>query len=266
MVGAVVASIVPCVPIKKRWAPETPGHCYNTAAYVIASVCVVIATDIMVITIPTWMIYDLHMPRIRKIVTVSFLSFGVAVTAIGVARLEFLVRVFVKEEDPKHSIEQTYSSIESNLAIIGACGPTVKWILGRCIPFFDSTRMNASYPQYDSTASRTKQRLSRKYADPTDAEFAMMDRDDCSDVPRSPRSTGVMELREGAWSGQNSRQNAISTDDQRSDGTGSSGDRRGIVKTVEFNITSGETSTGIPSERNYNASDAQYGVRPTDVV
>ena len=81
------------------------------------------------------MIYDLHTPRIRNIINVSFLAFGVAVTAIGVASLELLIRLPIKKENPKYSIEAIYSTIESNLAIIDACGPTVKWMLGRCIPF-----------------------------------------------------------------------------------------------------------------------------------
>lgn len=112
--------------MEKNFDVFADGECYNVRVYVIASVSIVIITDLMVLAMPTWMIYDLHMPRLHKLVTIAFLSLGLAVTAIGAVRLHYLIRLFVYFENPKHSVQDTYSAMECNIAIIGACGPTIK--------------------------------------------------------------------------------------------------------------------------------------------
>jgi hypothetical protein len=56
------------------------------------------------------------MPLKRKIVIVSFLSFGVVVIAIGIARLLWLVDAFTGKSG-SYSVASAYSAIESSVAV-----------------------------------------------------------------------------------------------------------------------------------------------------
>jgi hypothetical protein len=73
------------------------------------------------------------MPLKRKIITIAFLSLGVIVIAIGIARLIWLRGAFNGTIN-NYSVETAFSAIESSVAIIGTCGPTIKYIFSRFIP------------------------------------------------------------------------------------------------------------------------------------
>lgn len=256
MVGATVSSICACIPIQKNFDETIPGHCYDATAYIIASVCIVIITDIMVVIMPTWMIYDLHMKTARKVIIIAFLSFGLAVIAIGVVRLEYLIRLFVYEETSKYTVEQTYSAIESNLAIIGACGPTIKWMLGRCIPFLDATeKRSTGFGPQTSSLSKGRQRKSKYGADPLDGDFVPMGQED---LMYMSKNQDTVELRDGT--GWKTHQGSIGSD-ERSETTAA--DTQGIVKTVEWNVASGD-QLSVPTKGGKNGSG--FAVRPADVV
>lgn len=91
----------------------------------------------MVLIMPTWIIYDIQIPRTRKIMAISFLSLGLVVIAIGILRLIFLIDA-VRGTQTRNSIGSSYNQIEVAVAIIAASGPTVKWILSSCLPAFRS--------------------------------------------------------------------------------------------------------------------------------
>ncbi|PGH15054.1 hypothetical protein AJ80_05679 [Polytolypa hystricis UAMH7299] len=261
MVATTLATIFACTPVKAYWdfaAMET-AKCNNTAAYVISSICIVLFTDILVVSIPVCMIYDLHMSRARKIITISFLSFGLAVTAIGAVRLHHFIELFVFERNSSYSISQSYSTMESNIAIIGACGPTVKWILSRCIPWLENpVKSSAHYKPSSSALSRGERRT---YTNTVSGTFASRQRDD--DYMYTSRDQEAMELKGGpGWKNQHSYVEA----DERSDTlNGDAGaNSHGIMKTVEWNIASGEQH---PPARMGNGSESRLpAVKPKDVL
>ncbi|KAF2177621.1 hypothetical protein K469DRAFT_807325 [Zopfia rhizophila CBS 207.26] len=58
------------------------------------------------------------------------------------------------------------SNMEVSLAAIGACGGTVKWLLGRCIPCLDSINSNqrSKYNKPNGSSSGyNRERKRRKY-------------------------------------------------------------------------------------------------------
>lgn len=99
------------------------------------------------------------MPLKRKLVITSFLSLGLAVTGIGAYRLWVFYNLYngnSRNPDATYSVRQGLSNVEVSLASIGACGPTIKWLLGHCIPFFagtDSPRISKHTTSKSSTAS-----------------------------------------------------------------------------------------------------------------
>ena len=126
-----------CNPVPKYWDDAIPGKCLNRGAYVVSTSSIVLATDLLILIMPTWILHDLRMPFGRKIMVIAFLSFGVAVTIVGAVRTSVLVKVFVigkAKADPTYEVSYILSNIETGLAIIGTCGPTIKHLLSCCVP------------------------------------------------------------------------------------------------------------------------------------
>jgi len=144
-----------CSPISKFWDHNQPGECLDGPKYTYGTIAIVLITDLAVVIMPTWILHNLHMPFRRKAMYISFLSFGIAVTAIGGFRLYVFAELFgggKMDPDFGYGIRQSLSNLEVNLASIGACGATVKWLLGKYIPFF----RDANTPQlskYNATQS-----------------------------------------------------------------------------------------------------------------
>ncbi|KAF2255331.1 hypothetical protein BU26DRAFT_383511, partial [Trematosphaeria pertusa] len=128
-----------CRPVSKFWDKTQPGTCIDPANYTYGTISVVLITDVAVVAMPTWILHNLRMPFRKKAMYISFLSFGLAVTGIGAYRLYVFVNLFtnrIHDPDASYGVRQGLSNVEVSLASIGACGGTVKWLLGRCIPVF----------------------------------------------------------------------------------------------------------------------------------
>ncbi|KAA8614745.1 hypothetical protein TUN199_07155 [Pyrenophora tritici-repentis] len=142
IISAVLGSLLICWPIQKSWHSDTPGRCGDRAAYVFGTIAVTIATDVLVAIIPAWVLHDLRMPLRHKMAVIIFLSLPLAATGIGCYRLHKFVEVVnlpkIYGEDP-YNVQSVLSNVEANLGVIAACGPTVKWILSRFIPYFDTS-------------------------------------------------------------------------------------------------------------------------------
>lgn len=140
----------------------------DAGAYTVSTSSIVLATDVLILLMPTWILHDLKMPFARKLMVIAFLSFGVAVTVVGAVRTSVLVKVFVIGEavpDPTYSVDYTLSNIESGLAILGTCGPTIKYLLGCCIPVLrvpeKSSDRGYTHPSQNASQSRRYTRGTR---------------------------------------------------------------------------------------------------------
>ncbi|KAF2850139.1 hypothetical protein T440DRAFT_518618 [Plenodomus tracheiphilus IPT5] len=123
---------------------------------------------------------------------IAFLSFGVAVTIVGAVRTSVLVKVFVLEEvvsDPTYSVSDTLTNIESSLGIIGTCDPTIKYLLGFCVPALkaadEPTNRNYIHPSGGSQGEMRKKRHTRG----TDAHdtFQKLEEVELTDIHRAQR-------------------------------------------------------------------------------
>lgn len=148
---------------------------------------------------PTWILHDLKMPLGRKLMVIAFLSFGVAVTIVGAVRTSVLVKVFVVGEvvsDPTYGVGYTLSNIESGLAIVGTCGPTIKYLLGFCIPVLRAPdeSSNRGYTSPPTGGSHGVSR-SRRYTKGTRTNDTFKEIDESSRRGRgSPGENGEVEL------------------------------------------------------------------------
>ncbi|ORX98820.1 hypothetical protein BCR34DRAFT_593073 [Clohesyomyces aquaticus] len=76
--------------------------------------------------------YDIQIPRARKLMTIAFLSLGCIVIVIGVLRLRLLMSTF-DGTMKSYSLEPSYSAIEAAVALIAASDPTIKRVLSSCV-------------------------------------------------------------------------------------------------------------------------------------
>lgn len=78
MVVTFLLTVFHCVPIGANWAPAKypNAKCLNFADFVTGTACVAILTDVLVLMLPTWIVYGLKIPRKQKIMVIGILSFG----------------------------------------------------------------------------------------------------------------------------------------------------------------------------------------------
>jgi hypothetical protein len=183
------------------------------------------------------------MPLKRKIMTISFLSLGAIVIGIGIARLLWLLNAFQGKVN-SYSVESAFSAIESSVAIIGTSGPTVKYLLGGCIPWLrpsmdrPTTNKQSSSSYGNNSASAGTQR-NRSQNNGTDIY--------------------------GDWDSTSVRQDEIEMkndwridSDTHSDEHYINSDRPGIVKSVEWTMSSGENLHAISTDtRSVGRPEAQ---------
>ncbi|KAJ4345857.1 uncharacterized protein N0V89_011992 [Didymosphaeria variabile] len=260
MIVSTTIALVPCLPLRKKWHPDIAGHCMDGPKYILGNVTVVLITDALVLLMPSWIIWDLQMPLKRKIMTISFLSFGLVLIAVGIARMIWLYNAFLGKSK-SYSVEPAYSAIESSIAIVGACGPTMKYILGLCVPSLKSASANSKRPGYGSSShqlSVTKRSGTGRSRKPTDGY---------DDLDTFEANAERYEMKsEWKWGSKND-------EDARSDEQEITRDvndaHGGIVKSVEWSVSSrGEGDERRDERRRSNKSrtDVRAAVEPTDVV
>ncbi|KAH7132378.1 hypothetical protein B0J11DRAFT_612490 [Dendryphion nanum] len=253
-----------CTPINKAWDPSVLGKCLDSERGAYSTIGLTVLTDLMIVAMPTWILYKLQIPLKRKIMVICFLSFGLAVTAIGVYRLWvfwYFHNGFMKNKDALYSIRQGLSSLEVSLAAIGACGPTIKWILGLFIPFFadEDTRIAKS-----------------KRSDPSNSNKITRKRHENGDSVLNTNASGggdedIIELRRPdqaykvpAWTKTSYRmriRGATSPDDANADAR-SDEQRFAITKTTGWGVDSKNTHNSGRTHNEYEEGQ----IRPRDVV
>ena len=221
-----------------------------------------LVTDFMVLAMPTWIIYDIQMALKKKIISIAFLSLGFIVIAVGILRLVWLTNKF-KGKGTSYSVEQSYSAMECNIAIIGASGPTVKYIFSFIIPCLRPQSSSSKQSKYDQSGSNTNgithtRRTRTKYN--TEAY------DDLSDEMEVHQEEYEMK---NDWQWKSKKDSDAQSDEQRI--THSTDGGLNILKTVDWTVSSREESMhGMQRpERSLNASTPENGrdaVQPTNVV
>lgn len=75
-IAATLASIFTCMPRKKIWEPSTPGRCVNIGIVVITNGAINVISDFSVLVLPLNSIWELQMPRKRKIALSAVFATG----------------------------------------------------------------------------------------------------------------------------------------------------------------------------------------------
>lgn len=123
---------IPMYSVAKYWVPSiTGGHCIDPAYWIVSCISFVLATDTLILIMPTWMLYDVKGPFSRKFQVISFLLCGLIVTAVGAYRTYTLIKAFVIDRvganavgTPPPDLGPTYS--------VGYCTREYRVRLGYC--------------------------------------------------------------------------------------------------------------------------------------
>ncbi|KAJ6114908.1 hypothetical protein N7486_000686 [Penicillium sp. IBT 16267x] len=159
-IAVLFVDIFQCHPIAYNWDMTIKGgKCIDQGAFYVSTAALNLFTDLMVISIPIIITWNLQMPLRRKIAVCFILCLGGVATAIGVWRIIILAEAFFPTgpvEDSTYGIGFCSSAVEVNVAVITACAPSTKVIATKYLPRFLGTSRNgkSSYGAGTSGGSR----------------------------------------------------------------------------------------------------------------
>lgn len=131
-VAVILVTFLICTPLSYNWNTTTEsGHCGNSNAGYLSLSIVDVITDGLILVLPIPLVVGLKMPAAQKIGVLAIFGLGAFTLAVGIVRL-----VTVKNID---FTDFTYSSVpvyiwaplEPGMALIVACGVTLKPYLSR---------------------------------------------------------------------------------------------------------------------------------------
>ncbi|KAH7136781.1 hypothetical protein B0J13DRAFT_609649 [Dactylonectria estremocensis] len=119
--------------------------------FYISSAIVTIVTDFLVLLIPFWVFLGLRMRLAAKIGLIVVFLVGGVVTIVAIVRVNELRKKFYDNDpsyDSRHTLGDTLSSVEVNLAIIASCGPALRPLFRRMFPglFSNKSSNDRDYP------------------------------------------------------------------------------------------------------------------------
>ncbi|PGH17443.1 hypothetical protein AJ80_04813 [Polytolypa hystricis UAMH7299] len=164
-ISTTAANIFTCSPVSYMYRrPEMDkmvggelvpgGTCFSSLHFILASCALSIFMDLIIIPIPTAMVWGLSMRRKTKIAVVAVMSMGWIATAVSVGRFViYYYRWQPDRQDRSYDIGFVISVAESNVAMWAACAPALKRLFASLMPYwFSSAHMTEDY--YTETSDR----------------------------------------------------------------------------------------------------------------
>ncbi|PVI05830.1 hypothetical protein DM02DRAFT_71865 [Periconia macrospinosa] len=111
------------------------GKCIHSLAFILGSCTGSILLDLIIIPIPTIMVYNLQMARRNKIAIALVMSMGWIATLASISRL-VVYYIRYTTPDRSYNIGVVSSVVEPSLAIIAACAPTLRRLFATLLPSY----------------------------------------------------------------------------------------------------------------------------------
>ncbi|WZH50305.1 hypothetical protein QYS62_011549 [Fusarium acuminatum] len=136
MIAIFLTVVFQTIPINAFWDLSIkPERQIDGPLFYISSAIITIVTDVLVLLIPFWIFLGLKMRIAAKLGLIVVFLMGGVVTIVAILRVvELHKKFYVKGYDSRHSLGDTLSSIEVNLAIIACCGPALRPLFRRMFP------------------------------------------------------------------------------------------------------------------------------------
>ncbi|RDW57980.1 hypothetical protein BP6252_13391 [Coleophoma cylindrospora] len=116
-----------CRPFAYNWDLTIPdGKCGDLVTSYIATGSVNMATDIMVLTLPMPMVWNLHAPRSDKMVLTAIFAFGFFICIISMLRIKAVFGVSLTDITYSIVDSMIWSILEPGFGIVLACLPVIR--------------------------------------------------------------------------------------------------------------------------------------------
>ncbi|EWG48747.1 hypothetical protein FVEG_16322 [Fusarium verticillioides 7600] len=152
MIAIFLTVVFQTIPINAYWDLSVkPERQIHGPVFYISSAIITIITDVLVLLIPFWIFLGLKMRIAAKLGLIVVFLMGGVVTIVAILRvIELYKKFYVKGYDSRHSLGDTLSSIEVNLAIIACCGPALRPLFRRMFPRLFSGKSTNDTGKYNT--------------------------------------------------------------------------------------------------------------------
>jgi hypothetical protein len=150
------------------------GKCINSLQFIMSSCALSIFMDLIIMPIPTAMVWNLQMKRKTKVAVVAVMSMGWIATIGSVARLIVYYHRYSPATDRTYNIGVVSSVTEPSIAIIAACAPALRRLLTYILPRYFSD--DGTYPtyHYETNNGNTRRRRSGSFPQAVDKDMDMV--------------------------------------------------------------------------------------------
>ncbi|KAH8696731.1 hypothetical protein BGW36DRAFT_191682 [Talaromyces proteolyticus] len=139
--------IFQCTPISffwDGWTGEYAGKCININTFSWIRAAIEIIIDVAIISLPIPLLLGLKLTWNKKLQILSMFSIGFLITLVSILRLESLVRFSKSTNTTYDNAPAVYWSVlECDIAIVCACMPSLRIILGAIFPQYFGSRFNS---------------------------------------------------------------------------------------------------------------------------
>ncbi|QKX57839.1 uncharacterized protein TRUGW13939_04959 [Talaromyces rugulosus] len=150
-----MSMILQCTPVSffwDGWTGEYVGKCIDINSFSWARAAIEILVDLAIISLPIPLLLRLKLSWNKKLQILSMFSIGFLITLVSILRLESLVRFSKSTNTTYDNAPAIYWSVlECDIAILCACMPALRIILGAVFPeYFGSSFNSEASPSRES--------------------------------------------------------------------------------------------------------------------
>ncbi|KAF2741210.1 hypothetical protein EJ04DRAFT_117439 [Polyplosphaeria fusca] len=206
MVSTTFVNIFQCTPVHYAYMRPIEdldgtkhGRCIDSLAFILASCALSIIMDLIIIPIPTAMVWNLQMRTKTKTAVVVIMSMGWVATAVSVGRfVVYYIRFSPDQKDKTWDIGVVISIVEPAIGIIAACAPAMKCLIRNMAPryFSESETSFSTRGQSVPKSGHHRKSSSLHYAMGKEIEQSRVDRLARDEEMYGMRSLGSADSRE----------------------------------------------------------------------
>ncbi|RYP72333.1 hypothetical protein DL771_004307 [Monosporascus sp. 5C6A] len=150
MVAAIALSIWQCSPVARAWDKSLPGTCIDITANWYTNAGFSIATDVVILMLPMFPIYQSQLPHSRRLALMAVFALGIFATITSILRMRTLDSTSTSPDQTYNVAPSVWTVIEQNVAVICACLPMCKRLLGRLFPSVSGRAASTSSSSFSS--------------------------------------------------------------------------------------------------------------------
>ncbi|EAT80018.2 hypothetical protein SNOG_12720 [Parastagonospora nodorum SN15] len=167
-ISTTLGNILQCTPVQYAWARPAMdtmdadgnlvkgGTCFDSRTFVLTSCALSIFMDVIIIPIPSIMVWNLQMERKTKMLVVIVMSLGWIATGVSVGRfIVYYYRIAPTNKDRTWDIGVSISIAEPAVHIMTACAPATKRLFRYLFPYFARSRTTGNYYEDRVTTNKS---------------------------------------------------------------------------------------------------------------